>query len=71
MTYLRESEQTLEEVGGTHELEGVAPAGFGAGPLRVLLHRLQAALEEDEHGVHDAHDQVRGLAKLPHCKNRV
>jgi len=57
--------QTEDEV----NLERLAPRRFRARPLWVLNHRIESPLEQDEHAVHDAHDEVWRLGEFPHRRN--
>lgn len=61
---LREVEEHGEESRVVHELERLAPRRLHALLLRVLLHRVEPLLEEQQHAVHDAHDEVGRLAQL-------
>ena len=64
--YLGECHKTREEVSGTHQFERIAPGWFGTGPLRVGDHRFQSALEQNQHAVHDTHDEMGRLAQFSH-----
>lgn len=58
--------QAAQEVSRRHELEGLLPGWCDAGLLWVDLHRVDPPLEEQQHAVHDAHDEVRRAAKRPY-----
>lgn len=58
--------QAAQEVSRRHELEGLLPGRSDAGLLWVDLHRVDPPLEEQQHAVHDAHDEVRRAAKRPY-----
>lgn len=55
--------QAAQEVSCRHEFEGLLPGWSDAGLLWVDLHRVDPPLEEQQHAVHDAHDEVRRAAK--------
>lgn len=69
LPYLLEAEQRAEEVGSIHHLEGLIPGRFDTRPFRVWLHGVKASLEEQEAGIHDAHDEMRRLGQLTHSGN--
>lgn len=61
--------QATEEVPRRHEFERLLPGGRDAVLLRVDLRGVEPPLEEQQHAVHDAHDEVRRAAERPHCGN--
>lgn len=48
-------------------LETLGPRGFGTGCHRVASDRLQSTLEEEQHTVHDSHDEVRRSTQFADC----
>lgn len=55
--------QASQEVTGRHEFKRLLPGWDRAVLLRVRLHAIEPTLEEQQHTVHDAHDEVRRAAQ--------
>lgn len=58
--------QAPQEVPRRHEFERLLPGGRDAVLLRVDLGGVEPPLEEQQHAVHDSHDEVRRAAQRPH-----
>lgn len=58
--------QATEEVPRRHEFERLLPGGRDAVLLWVDLGGVEPPLEEQQHAVHDSHDEVRRAAERPH-----
>lgn len=55
--------QAAQKVSSGHKFERLLPWWSTTVLLQVNLHRVHPPLEEQQHAVHDPHDEVRGAAK--------
>ena len=66
INYLRELQKSRQEATVVHEFERLCPGWSVAGAVRVCRHRVNVLLEEQQHTIHDPHNQVRRLGQFTH-----